>query len=68
MGLDGIPAEALIAGGGTVINIMKSIIDNIWKIGLWPDEWEISEIVTMPKVAGSQECSKQRTLSLISQA
>jgi len=66
--LDGIPAEAHTAGGGTVIDIMKSIIDNIWKIGDWPDEGVISEIVTMLKDAGSQECSKHRMLGLISLA
>ena len=68
VGIDSIPAEALIAGGGTVIDVMKSIIDNIWKIGDWSDEWVISEIVTMANVAGSQECSKHRTLGLISHA
>uniref|UniRef100_H3B9I2 Reverse transcriptase domain-containing protein n=1 Tax=Latimeria chalumnae TaxID=7897 RepID=H3B9I2_LATCH len=67
-GLDHIPAKALKAGGETLLNIMKAIIDNIWETGEWPDEWVRSEIVTIPKVAGTQECEKHRTLSLISHA
>uniref|UniRef100_H3A3N0 Reverse transcriptase domain-containing protein n=1 Tax=Latimeria chalumnae TaxID=7897 RepID=H3A3N0_LATCH len=68
VGLDRIPAEALKAGGETLLNIMKAIIDNIWETGEWPDEWVRSEIVTIPKVAGTQECEKHCTLSLISHA
>ena len=68
VGLDGIPAEALKAGGETVVSLLKSIIDHVWKTGEWPDEWTVSELVVMPKVAGTQECTKHRTLSLISHA
>ena len=66
MGLGGISAEVLKAGGETVVECMKIIIDNIWKTGDWPHDWTLSEIVTMPKVVGTQECNKHRTLSLIS--
>ena len=66
MGLDGISAEALKAGGETVVECMKIIIDNILKTGDWPHDWTISEIVTMPKVVDTQECNKHRTLILIS--
>ena len=65
--MDGISAEVLKAGGETVVNIVKEIIDKIWKTGEWPADWTVSEIVTMPKIAGTQDCTKYRTLSLISQ-
>uniref|UniRef100_H3ABE5 Reverse transcriptase domain-containing protein n=1 Tax=Latimeria chalumnae TaxID=7897 RepID=H3ABE5_LATCH len=67
VGLDRIPAEALKAGGETLLHIMKAIINSIWETGEWPDEWVRSEIVTIPKVAGTQ-CEKYHTLSLISHA
>jgi len=68
MGLDEVPAEALKAGGQTVIRALKIIIDNIWKTGEWPRQWVMSELVTLPKVPGTQECNKHRTVSLISHA
>ena len=58
MGMDQIPAEALKAGGQTVVRAMKSIIDLIWQTGEWPEEWTISELITLPKVTGTQECTK----------
>jgi len=68
VGLDEIPAEALKAGGKTVIKAMKKIIDDIWRTGKWPAEWVISELVLLPKVSGTQDCTKYRTVSLISHA
>ena len=38
MGLDNIPMEALKAGGDTVVMCLKQIIDEIWKISVWPKE------------------------------
>ena len=67
-GLDKLPAEAIQAGGETSVEIMKNIIDNVWNTGEWPDDWVVSEMITIPKVEGTQECSKHRTLSLISHA
>ena len=68
MGLDEIPAEALKAGGMTVVKAMKKIIDEIWTTGHWPAQWVISELVPLPKVPGTQDCTKYRTVSLISHA
>ena len=38
------------SGGNTVIQAMKTIIDQIWKTGDWPSERTQSEITTLPKV------------------
>ena len=35
-GQDGIYGEVIKAGGETVVQAMKEIIDNIWKTGEWP--------------------------------
>jgi hypothetical protein len=67
-GSDEIPAEALKAGGETTVQILKTIIDHIWTTGEWPEEWVTSELIVLPKVAGTQDCSKHRTISLISHA
>lgn len=42
---------------------MKVIIDHICKT-----DWNVSEIITMPKISGMPDCTKHRTLSLISHA
>ena len=67
-GLDGIPGEMIKAGGETVVQAMKTIIDQIWKTGEWPTDWTQSEIITLPKVPGTQDCAKHRTISLLSHA
>ena len=67
-GLDNIPAELLKAGGETTVMSLKAIIDQIWETGEWPDDWVMSELITLPKVTGTFECDKHRTISLISHA
>ena len=67
-GLDNIPAELLKAGGETTVMSLKAIIDQIWETGEWPDEWVMSELITLPKVTGTFECDKHRTISRISHA
>ena len=67
-GLDGTSGEMIKAGGETVIQAIKTIIDNIWRTGVWPSAWTQSEIITLPKVPGTQDCSKHRTISLICHA
>ncbi|PIK60804.1 endonuclease-reverse transcriptase [Apostichopus japonicus] len=47
---------------------MKTISDNIWRTGVWPSDWTQSEIITLPKVPGTQDCSKHRTISLLCHA
>ena len=67
-GLDGIYGEMLKAGGETVVQALKTIIDHVWKTGEWPSDWTRSEIITLPKVPGTQECAKHRTISLLCHA
>ena len=67
-GQDGIYGEMIKAGGDTIVHAMKIIIDKIWKTGDWPSDWTQSEIITLPKVPGTQDCAKHRTISLLSHA
>ena len=67
-GLDGTSGEMIKAGGETVVQAMKTIISNIWKTGVWPSDWTQSEIITLPKVPRTQECSKHRTISFLCHA
>ena len=65
-GTDGVPSEALKAGGQTIVTILKKVIDGVWTTGVWPDEWTVSELLPLPKTPGAQDCTKYRTISLIS--
>ncbi|XP_037789463.1 anti-sigma-I factor RsgI8-like [Penaeus monodon] len=67
-GIDKVPAEALKEGGEIVIKVTKNIIDEIWRTGEWPKLWVMSELVPLPKVPGTQDCTKYQTVSLISHA
>ena len=67
-GLDEVSAEMIKAGGETSISVLKSVIDQIWTTGDWPEDWVISELVPLPKVAGTMDCAKHRTISLLAHA
>ena len=67
-GLDNIPAELLKAGCETTVMSIKFIIVQIWETGEWHDDIVMSELITLPKVTGTFECDKHRTISLFSHA
>ena len=66
--LDGTSGEMILAGGETVVQVIKTLIYNIWKTGVWPSDWTQSEIITLPKVPRTQECSEHRTINLLHHA
>ena len=65
-GEDNIPPELVQAGGETMIDILSSICNKIWKTGEWPTTWTQSLIITLPKKGNLQLCQNYRTISLIS--
>ena len=67
-GVDNIPAELIKNGGTTVIDILTTICNKIWKTGEWPTPWTQSLIITLPKKGNLQQCQNYRTISLISHA
>ena len=62
-GGDQIPAEALKTGGETTMQVMKSIIDQIWTTGDWPEEWVTSELTVLPTVLGTQNAQNTEQLA-----
>ena len=58
----------LKTGGSTVVKLMKNIIDEVWKTGLWKEDWTVSELLPLPKIPGTQDCTKYKTIRLISHA
>ena len=67
-GLDGTSEEMVKAGVETVVQAMKTIIYNIWKTGVWPTDCTQSEIITLPKVPRTQDCSEHQTISFVCHA
>ena len=65
-GVDNIPAELVQAGRETMIDILTSICNKIWKTGEWPTTWTQSLVITFPKKGNLQLCQAYRTISLIS--
>ena len=64
-GVDNIPAELVElvqAGVKSMIDILTSICNKIWKTGEWPQ----SLVITLPKKGNLQLCQNYRTISLSS--
>ena len=63
-GGDGIPVE--------LFQILKVILHSIWlqiwKTQQWPQDWERSVLISLPKKGIVKKCSNYRTIALISQA
>jgi exonuclease III len=67
-GDDNICAELLQSMGEKGMDIMTSLINNIYISGYIPDDFRKSIFVPIPKVNRAQECSDYRTIALISHA
>ena len=65
-GVDNIPAELVQAGEGTMIDILTTICNKIWKTGEWPTTWTQLLVITLPKKGNLQLFQNYRTISLIS--
>src|SRR5574337_109321 len=48
--------------------MLPSICQQIWKTQQWPQDWERSVFITIPKKGNAKECSNYRTIALISHA
>ena len=47
---------------------LHAICQQIWKTQQWPQDWKRSVIIKIPKKSNAKECSKYRTIALISHA
>ena len=64
----GILAELFQILKDDAVNVLHSICQQIWKAQQWPQDWERSVFITIPKKANAKECSNYHTTVLISYA
>ena len=50
------------------MKVLHSICQQIWKTQQWPQEWERSVFISIPKKGDAKECSNYCTTALISHA
>ena len=67
VGKDGVAAEVLQALGDFAIDQLASLFQRIYDSGNMADGMCDSVFVALPKVEGTLECNKHRTLSIMSQ-
>ena len=48
--------------------MLHSICQQTWKTQQWPQDWERSAFIPIPKKANAKECSNYHTIALISHA
>ena len=67
-GGDGIPVELFQILEHDAAKVLHSICQQIWKTQQWPQDWERSVFIPIPKKGNAKECSNYRTIALISHA
>ena len=64
-GGDGIPAELFQVLKDDAVKVLHSICQHIWKTQEWPQDWEKSVFIPIPR-GNAKECSNYCTIALIS--
>ena len=67
-GGDGIPVELFQILKTDSVKVLQSIHQKIWKTQQWPQDWERSVFIPIPKKGNTNECSNNHTVALISHA
>ena len=67
-GGDGIPVELFQILKDDAVKVLHSICHQIWTTQQWPQDWERSVFIPIPKKGNAKECSNYRTIALISHA
>ena len=65
-GSDGIPVELFHLLNDDAVKVLHSICQQIWKTQQWPQDWERSVSISIPKKGNAKECSNYCTIALIS--
>ena len=63
---DGIPAELFQILKDDAVKVLHSVCQQIWKTQQWPQAWERSVFIPIPKKGNAKECSNYYTIALIS--
>ena len=64
-GGDGIPVELFQILKDDAVKVLHSICQQIWKTQQWPQDWERSVFIPIPRKGNVKECSNYRTVVLI---
>ena len=67
-GGDGIPDELFQILKDDAVKVLHLIYQQVWKAQQWPQDWERSGFIPIPKKGNAKECSKYCTIALISHA
>ena len=67
-GGDGIPVELFQILKDDAVKVLDSICQQIWKSQQWPQDWQRSVFIPIPKKGNAKECSNYRSIALISHA
>ena len=67
-GDDGIPVELFEILKDDAVKVLHSICQQIWKTQQWPQDWNCSVFIPIPKKGNAKECSNCHTVALISHA
>ena len=63
---DGIPVELFQILEDDAVKVLHSICQQIWKTQQWPQDWEMSVFIPIPKKGNAKGCSNCQTIALIS--
>ena len=67
-GGDGIPVELFQILKDDAVKVLHSICQQIWKTQQWPQYWNKSVFIPVPKKGNPKECSNYCTIAFISHA
>ena len=67
-GGDRIPVELFQILKHDAVKVLHSICQQIWKTQQWPQDWERSVFIPIPKKGNAKECPNYHTIALISHA
>ena len=67
-GGDGIPVELFQILKDDAVKVLHSVSQKIWKTQQWPQNWERSVFIPIPKKDNDKECSNYHTIALISRS
>ena len=67
-GGDGIPVELFQVLKDDAVKVLHSICQQIWKTQQWPQVWNRSAFIPIPKKGNVKECSNYCTIAHISHA
>ena len=65
---DGIPVELFQILKDDAVKVLHSMWQQIWKTQQWPQDWNMSVSIPIPKKGNAKECSYYHTIALISHA